>query len=99
MPHYDDKLTRLAEILGSLHYLRNLCGDRSMQWRDRMNTMIEMEKPDEKRKARFYAAFNNAYHAFSEQYYECTPAAAEAIRRYDREGATLSQKLVDRYGT
>jgi len=98
IPHYDIKLTRLAEILGSLHYLRNLCGETSMQWRNRMNQIIEAEKPNESRKARFYAAFNNAYNALSERYYECTPAAAEAIKRYGKEGATLSQDLVNRYG-
>jgi len=97
-PHYDSQLMRLAEILGSLHFLRNLCGDKGSQWRDRMQRMITMEKPDAKRKARLYGAFNTAYQAFSEHYHQCTPAAREAIRRYEREGAALSQKLVERYG-
>jgi len=97
-PYYDSKLIRLSEILGSLHYLRNLCGDKGTQWRDRMSRMVDTEKPNAMRKTRFLAAFNNAYRAFSNRYYECTPAAIEAIRRYDQEGATLSQELIERYG-
>lgn len=98
VPLYSQKMLRLAEIMGSLHYLRNLCGEEGTQWRDRMNTLIETEKPDAERKARLYAAFNDAYRAFSESYRQCTPAAIEAITRYTEEGVTLSEDLVNRYG-
>ncbi|RCL00415.1 MAG: putative secreted protein [Candidatus Tokpelaia sp. JSC085] len=97
IPHYDNQLIRLSELLGSLHYLDNLCGDQSTQWRDHMSKIIEMEKPEKIRKARFYAAFNDAYHAFSAWHYECTPTAMEVIRRYEKEGIILTQELIARY--
>ena len=31
-------LMRLAEVLGSLHYLRNLCGEKGNQWRPRWSS-------------------------------------------------------------
>ena len=36
---FEPGLMRLAEVLGSLHFLRNLCGEKGDQWR------TEMEKP------------------------------------------------------
>ena len=34
---YDDRLFRLSEILGAVHYLRELCGaEEGQQWRERM---------------------------------------------------------------
>lgn len=98
VPQYDAKMLRLAEILGSLHYLRNLCGEKSPQWRDKMEELIKAENPTPTRRARFYAAFNDAYRAFSDNYHDCTKAAVEADQRYIKEGTTLSHELLNRYG-
>ncbi|KAG1648813.1 hypothetical protein GQR58_029548 [Nymphon striatum] len=37
---YDSRLQRLSEVLGSVHYLRNLCGEESNQWRDQMSGLL-----------------------------------------------------------
>ena len=37
---YDERLSRLSEVLGSIHYLRNLCGDASNDWREQMETLL-----------------------------------------------------------
>jgi len=95
---YDTKLLRLSEILGSLHYLRNLCGEQGTQWRDEMNALLMAEQPNAARRSRLLSAFNDAYRVFSDRYSQCTPAAHEAVNRYTKEGITLSQELVDRYG-
>ncbi|AQS41926.1 MAG: Hypothetical protein BHV28_12410 [Candidatus Tokpelaia hoelldobleri] len=95
---YDTKLLRLSEILGSLHYLRNLCGEEGTQWRDEMNALLTAEQPNAARKARLLGAFNDAYRVFSDRYSQCTPAAHEAVNRYTKEGISLSQELVDRFG-
>ncbi|WP_110750894.1 TIGR02301 family protein [Phyllobacterium leguminum] len=97
-PPYEAKLTRLAEILGSLHYLRNLCGEEGSEWRDRMNAIIAAEKPEEVRKARMTASFNRGYRAFSEIYTSCTDSAVAAIDRYMKEGESLSNEIGARYG-
>lgn len=95
---YDTKLLRLSEILGSLHYLRNLCGEQGTQWRDEMNALLKAEQPSPARKTRLLGAFNDAYRVFSDRYSQCTPAAHEAVNRYTKEGISLSQELVDRFG-
>jgi uncharacterized protein (TIGR02301 family) len=41
---YDDRLFRLSEILGAVHYLRELCGANEGQYlRDRMHDLMEAE--------------------------------------------------------
>lgn len=97
-PQYDSKMLRLAEILGSLHYLRNLCGEATPQWRDRMAELVKAENPSPARRARLYAAFNDAYRAFSDSYHSCTVSAIDADRRYIAEGEVLSKELLNRFG-
>lgn len=95
---FEPGLVRLAEILGSLHFLRNLCGEKGTAWRDQMEALIAAEKPDATRKARFIASFNHGYRTFQTTYTSCTPAAAAAIDRYVKEGETLSREIAVKYG-
>lgn len=95
---YEGKMLRLAEVLGSLHYLRNLCGETSSQWRDRMDAIIAAEKPDESERVRIVSGFNRGYRAFSDNYSRCTDSALAAIDRYMKEGEALSGDIVSRYG-
>jgi uncharacterized protein (TIGR02301 family) len=95
---FEDDLLRLAEILGSLHYLRNLCGEEGQDWRRRMEQLIEAEEPDDERRARFIARFNRGYSGFEANYTTCTPSAIEAIERYIQEGEALSRDTASRYG-
>lgn len=89
---------RLAEILGSLHYLRNLCGETGNRWRGEMEQLLAAENPNEERRARFVAKFNHGYRSFDQVYVRCTPSATEAISRYMKEGEALSREIVGRYG-
>ena len=91
---YDRELHRLSEILGSLHYLRNLCGETSSQWRDYMQALITAEEPDPARKSLFIARFNAGYRSFSEIYVRCTPTALSLIDDYVAEGAEISSNLM-----
>ena len=95
---FDPGLMRLAEILGSLHFLRNLCGETGNDWRDQMERLLSAENPDPERRASFIASFNRGYRAFEGTYASCTGSATEAIARYVREGETLSRDITARYG-
>ncbi|BCM18396.1 hypothetical protein MJ8_21660 [Mesorhizobium sp. J8] len=95
---FEPGLMRLAEVLGSLHFLRNLCGEKGDQWRVQMEKLLESENPDPDRRARFIASFNRGYRSFSGIYTQCTPSATEAIARYMKEGETLSRDIASRYG-
>ena len=94
---FDPGLMRLAEVLGSLHFLRNLCGDKGDQWRQTMERLLAAEKPDPERRARFIASFNRGYRGFQQTYRTCTPAANFAIRRYLDEGARIAKDITGRY--
>ena len=50
------------------------------------------------RRARFVARFNHGYRSYEATYRTCTPSATEAIRRYVKEGETLSRELANQYG-
>ncbi|WP_047143915.1 TIGR02301 family protein [Aquamicrobium sp. LC103] len=95
---FEGQLLRLSEILGSLHFLRNLCGETGSTWRDRMETLLEAENPDAERRARFIASFNRGYRAFEGSYGSCTPSAISAIERYMKEGAELTKDTAVRFG-
>jgi len=94
---YEPRLMRLAEVLGALHYLRNLCGDPGTQWRDRMQEILAAENPDGERRARFIASFNRGYRAFATNYASCTDSALAAIQLYMKEGEDISAEIVARY--
>jgi uncharacterized protein (TIGR02301 family) len=91
---YDVKLLRLAEILGAVHYLRELCGANEGQtWRNRMQELIDSEGAAAQRRARLSTRFNNGYRSYSRTYQTCTPSAQTAVSRFLAEGAKLSDEL------
>lgn len=92
---YDDKLQRLAEILGAVHYLRELCGANEGQlWRERMTELVNAEGASALRKARLARSFNQGYQSYSRTYKVCTPTAQTAIGRFMTEGAQIADGLV-----
>ena len=95
---FEGGLMRLAEILGSLHFLRNLCGETGSDWREQMESLLETENPAPERRARFTASFNRGYRSFAEAYKSCTPSALAAINRYMKEGEALTRDIASRYG-
>jgi len=55
-PPYEPQILRLAEILGALAYLDDLCGSKS-DWRVRMQQFLEAEAKTPERKERFAGSF------------------------------------------
>lgn len=95
---FDGDLQRLSEILGTLHYLRGICGtNEGPKWRNEMQALIDAETPSGDRRARMIAGFNRGYNGFQQTYRTCTPAATVAIRRYIEEGSKISRDLTARY--
>lgn len=95
---FDPGLNRLAEILGSLHFLSSLCKRQEADWRAAMEEFLDTEKPDDARRARFVASFNRGYRSFADTYRSCTPSAVAALTLYVKEGEALSRQLTDRFG-
>lgn len=95
---YESRLVRLAEVLGSLHYLRNLCGEEGDAWRSQMEALLAAENPPPDRRARLIAGFNHGYRSFGGVYVTRTASAIEAISRYMKEGETLARDVAGRFG-
>ncbi|KPF55998.1 TIGR02301 family protein [Rhizobium sp. AAP116] len=97
---YDDRLARLSEIIGAVHYLRNLCkADGEPEWRQSLQGLLDAEtRAEPKRRARMTAAYNRGYRSFASVYTSCTPAAVRAEQNYRIEGATLATEITARFG-
>ena len=97
-PPFDAGLERLAEILGSLQYLRGICGaNEGNKWRAEMQALLDAEAPSGLRRSQFIAHFNRGYRAYMQSYRTCTPAADLAVRRYLEEGAKIAREVTARY--
>ena len=96
---YDAQLTRLAEIVGALHYLRPLCGAKGEDWRSDMQKILDADAANEPgRKARLTAAFNRGYRSFAAVHAQCSQTAIKVEARYRAEAATLVAEITSRYG-
>jgi uncharacterized protein (TIGR02301 family) len=91
---YDNKLMRLAEILGAVHYLRELCGaDEGQLWRDQMKDILRNEGTTAVRRAKLVNSFNDGYRGYRRTYRTCTQSATLATRRFSTEGAQIAASL------
>src|SRR6266550_983848 len=94
---FDGSLQRLAEILGALHYLRNVCGaNEGQKWRNEMQSLVDAEAPSGERRLRMIASFNRGYRGYQQSYRTCTPAADLVIRRYLEEGSKIAREMTAR---
>jgi uncharacterized protein (TIGR02301 family) len=96
---YEGQLLRLAEILGTLSYLRDLCGARDgKDFRAQMNALIGAEAANEARRDRLAGAFNKGFQSFETVYRSCTANAESLMNAYIEEGGTLSRDIASRFG-
>lgn len=98
-PPYEPQLLALAEIMGSLAYLRTLCGGQDAQgWRERMEALIEAEGRTPSRRERLTAAFNRGFRAYALTHRLCTEGTQEASARLAAQGERLARSLAGRFG-
>lgn len=98
-PPYESRLHRVAELVGSLHYITNLCGTaKNDQFRIRMQEFIEAETLNEPlRRKLLISKYNKGYRAFASVYTSCTDAAKLVETNYRTEGKALIEELLSRY--
>lgn len=98
-PPYEPQLLRLAEVLGALSYLRDLCGDKDGdKWRENMRALMEAEAQTQSRKERLAGAFNRGFRGYETLYRSCTDNAQIVIQRMLDEGTKLSDDVANRFG-
>jgi len=92
---YDTQILRLSEILGAVHYLRELCGAGEGQlWREQMRALIRAEGTTALRRARLSRSFNEGYRSYSRTYKICTASAKTAVERFLTEGTGIAEELI-----
>ncbi|WP_342360072.1 TIGR02301 family protein [Terrarubrum flagellatum] len=97
-PPYEPQLLRLAEIIGALSFLRDLCGMKDGEaWRAKMAALVATEGVTPERKERLAGAFNRGFRGYQQTYRACTPPAALTIDRFVDEGGKLSRELANRF--
>lgn len=99
MPPYEPQLERLASLMGTLSYLRDLCakGD-GAEWRSRMSALLDAEAKTQARRERLAGAYNRGFRGYEVTYRICTPGAELVIRRSVEEGDRLARELSSRFG-
>jgi uncharacterized protein (TIGR02301 family) len=99
-PPYEPELLRLAEIIGTLVYLRDLCGDHDGdKWRAKMAGLLAAEQAaSDSERERLAGAYNKGFHGYALTYRSCTANAKLVIDRYLDEGERLTRDIESRYG-
>lgn len=94
-----EPMQRLALVMGSMSFLRQLCGDPAAGvWASSMKSLFEIQDLPEPDRRSLIASYNSGYRGFASTYRSCTAAAQVAMERYKTEGATLARDIVARYG-
>lgn len=92
---YDARLMRLSEILGAVHYLRELCdGKDGQRWRDAVGELVKTEGTTALRRATIARRFNLGYRSYRRTYRNCTPSAKNTIARFFKEAIEISDGLI-----
>jgi uncharacterized protein (TIGR02301 family) len=98
-PPYEAQILRLAEILGALSHLDEICGGNTDgAWRGKMQALIDAEARTAFQKERLAGTFNRSFRGYQMSYHACTGNARAAIGRFLNEGSRLAHEIVDRYG-
>lgn len=92
---YDSQIYRLSELLGAVHYLRELCGaEEGQTWRNQMRELVSAEGTTALRRARLVDSFNKGYRGYARTYRTCTKPALVAIERFMEQGASLAETMI-----
>ena len=98
-PPYQPQLLRLAEIMGALAYLRDLCGaGDGAKFRARMATLLDAQATSETQRDLLAGAYNRGFQDYEITYGACTPAAEAIVSHFLGEMARLASEVANRYG-
>lgn len=99
LPPYEAEVERLAGLIGTLSFMRDLCGaGDGAQWRAKMEELLASEGSTPVQRDRLAGAFNDGLRSYAATYRQCTPAARTVIDRALDSAARLTQDLASRYG-
>jgi uncharacterized protein (TIGR02301 family) len=97
-PPYEAQLLRLAEIIGALAYLRDLCGDGDgASFRAKFADLVGAEGTTDARKEALAGAFNRGFRDYELTYRSCAPTAHEIVARFLDEASRIARDVANRY--
>jgi len=97
-PPYEAQLLRLAELIGALTYLRDLCGDGDgAAFRAKFADLVDTEGTTDGRKESLAGAFNRGFRDYELTYRACTPTAREIVARFLDEAGRIAKDVANRY--
>ena len=92
------QLLRLAELIGVLAYLRDLCGDDDgASFRAKFADLLGAEGTTDARKELLAGAFNRGFRDYELTYRACTPTAREIVARFLDEASRIARDVANRY--
>ena len=98
-PPYEVPLQRLAELLGALSYLRDLCGNADGgEFRARMSALLDAEAAVGPRRERIAGYFNRGWREYELIHRTCTPVSRLVVQRSMDEAGRLARELSSRFG-
>ncbi len=98
-PPYEVPLQRLAELLGALSYLRDLCGFADGgEFRARMSALLDAEAATGPRRERIAGYFNRGWREYELLHRTCTPVSRTVVERSMNEAGRLARELSSRFG-
>jgi uncharacterized protein (TIGR02301 family) len=90
----DKGLVRLAEILGSVHHLREVCGaNEGALWRNKMIDMLNAATLGAQERQLMISHFNDAYYQAQKAFPDCSDGAAQASNSLFDEAHKLAARL------
>jgi uncharacterized protein (TIGR02301 family) len=97
---YRAQLTRLAEILGALTYLDEICAkEPAKDWRVSMRALMDAQAWTASDRELMAGAFNRNYRGYRITYRICTANARFGRARFLEEGERIAHEVADRYGS
>ena len=97
-PPYEAQLLRLAELIGALAYLRDLCGDDDgASFRAKFADLVGAEGTTDARKESLAGAFNRGFRDYELTYRACTPTARAIVARFLDEASRIARDVANRY--
>ncbi len=98
-PPYEPALLQLAELSGTIAYLRGLCHDPDApQWRARIAALIESTAQTPAQRRGLIGAFNRGYGSYALTYHRCTANARVIIDRSIARSQAITTTVSEDYG-
>ncbi len=96
---YEPELLRLSEVLGTIAYMAQLCGEPGGDgWRERAQQLIDAEAATQARRERLAGAYNRGYVGHQAMHRTCTDAARIVIERRLKQAREIAQDIATRFG-